>query len=221
MRQHLLLASAAALVLLVSPVRADVIDLFATVDGGAPSHTQSVDGTLDVIGVALGPFSLNTIHATSQVVLPPPGILDTNTLNLQQTNTGSHTLIIDIIASQLTGTTALANILSSFSVSGLTAGWSAREQTYINGLLLSDTGIFTTPSASAFETKTALLTNPYSAEVKYTISSVGIGGFNGGIDMSATPVPLPLAGVGLPGLVAACLGLFGLHWRRRRRELMA
>lgn len=215
-----MLTGAAALVLLIGPARADIIDLFATVDGGAPAHAQSVTGTLNVINAALGPFTLNTVNATSQSVLPPPGILDTNSLNLQQTNTGSHQLILDIIASQLTGPNVLANILSSFSVSGLTSGWSAREQTFINGVQLSDTGFFVTPSASAFEIKPAFLTNPYSAEVIYTINSVGIGGFNGGIDMSVAnvAVPLPLAGAGLPGLVTACLGLFGFHWRRRRRE---
>ena len=31
------------------------------------------------------------------------------------------------------------------------------------------------------------------------------------------PVPAPLAGAGIPGLVAACAGLFGFNLRRRRR----
>jgi len=34
----------------------------------------------------------------------------------------------------------------------------------------------------------------------------------------AAAVPAPIVGAGLPGLVSACLGLFGLNWYRRRRN---
>jgi hypothetical protein len=46
----------------------------------------------------------------------------------------------------------------------------------------------------------------------------GTTGKTGAVDASVgTPVPGPLAGAGLPGLVAACVGLIGLARRRRQK----
>jgi hypothetical protein len=207
-----------ALALAVSPAKADLITATAVVDGGAPQSTSSTNGTLNIVGVALGPFSFNTISINSQATLPPPGVLTTNSLDLQQSAAGAHSLVLDIVASQMTGSTFLQNYLSSFSVSGLTSGWQVREQTFLNGNQLADTGFFTTPSGSAFSTNLALETNPFSAAVRYTILSNGIGGFNGGIDIARTsPVPGPIVGAGLPGLMAGALFLLGLVKRRKQK----
>ena len=220
MRQ-LLYALTAVAALAVSPALADTITATATVDGGLTQTSTSSTGTLNIVGGSIGPFSFNTVSANSQITLPAPGILTTNSLNLQQTAPGSHQLVLDITASQLTGTNALANFLSTFSVSGLTAGWTAREQTFINGVQLADTGNFTTPSASASNNTIRLETNPFSAEVRYTITSNGPGGFNGGIDISGTAaVPGPVVGAGFPGLVAV-FGAGLAYWKRRRSALAA
>jgi hypothetical protein len=205
-----------AFLLVAGPALADSIVITATVDGTLELTTPAnTTGTVNLNGaIPGGIFTLNSLSIDSQTVLPFPGIMTTNTLNLQQTNTGNHKLVIDITASGLTGPGALRNLLSSFSVSGLTTGWNADEQTFINGNLLADTGVFTTPSGSAFQTDAAFLTNPFTAEVRYTINSVGIGGFNGGVDISA-PVPGPVVGAGIPGILAG-LGLLGIGWKRRR-----
>jgi hypothetical protein len=49
------------------------------------------------------------------------------------------------------------------------------------------------------------------------ISGVGGGTAGYGGDLTTTPfaVPGPIVGAGLPGLLAALFGLFGLRWRRR------
>jgi hypothetical protein len=78
--------------------------------------------------------------------------------------------------------------------------------------LLSDTGVFTQSSDSAFEVQPAFLTGPYTAEVKYTINSDGIGGFNGGIAMSVAAVPEPAT------WAMMILGFAGIGFMAYRRK---
>lgn len=56
----------------------------------------------------------------------------------------------------------------------------------------------------------------------------GTTGNTGFVDLSVAPqqqctncaVPGPIAGAGIPGLISACFGMFGLRtWRRRRKTL--
>jgi hypothetical protein len=76
--------------------------------------------------------------------------------------------------------------------------------------------------------------NGYGDTSSYTTTATFTNGdrmavtFNQGSDWSMTPtvtlsalaVPGPLAGAGLPGLVAGCFGLLGLNRQRRRRQLV-
>jgi hypothetical protein len=216
--KKILLASVFALA--VGPALADAITVVAKVDGSTVAVESSADGNLNVSSQAFGPvFNLNSLSINSETFLAAPDLLSTNTLDVNQTTGGTHQLTIDILATGLTGPGSIEALLSSFSVSGLTAGWNAREQTFINGNPLADTGVFTNTSDSAFSVNLANVTNPFSAEVLYTINSVGTGRFNGGIDISAAAVPGPIVGAGLPGLMAA-FSFFGLN-RFRRRKLAA
>lgn len=212
--KKLLLAS--VFTLAISSAMADAIVATARVDGTLVATESSLTSTLNVNSQSFGPdFNLNTLSINSQQSLAPGDILATNTLDVNQTVTGNHQLVIDILATGLTGPGALRALLSSFSVSGMTAGWSAREETFINNNLLADTGTFNQASDSAFSTNSALLTNPFNAEVIYTINATGTGRFNGGIDISNAAVPGPLVGAGLPGVLAG-FAMLGLAWRRRR-----
>jgi hypothetical protein len=216
--RRLLLATTAAL-LMAAPAMADTITVNAFVDGVLVGSQSSADGNLDIAAQAFGTvFNLNSLSINSEAFLAAGDLLSTNTLNVNQTVGGTHQLVIDIVASGLLGPGAVVPVLSSFSVSGLTAGWSAEEQTFIDGSLLSDTGTFTATSDSAFEVKLANLLNPFSAEAKYTINSVGVGRFNGGIDLSAAQTPIPAS---LPLFLTGLAGLYGVARRRKRKQTPA
>jgi hypothetical protein len=219
--KKLLFATTAAVVMAWNaPALADAISLTATVDGVTVATASSATGTLSIVNQAFGPdFNLNSLDINDQNFLAPPGVLDTNTINVDQTVGGSHQLVIDIAATGLTlGSGGLQAFLSEFSVTGLTNGWSAQESTTINGVLLSSTPLFTANSASADINGSALIGSTFTADVHYLINSVGTGQFNGGIDINTRAVPGPIVGAGLPGLISGLGGLIWLARRRRQRQ---
>jgi hypothetical protein len=212
MTWKLLVALAAASALSASAAYADAINLTATVDGVVAGSASSPDGSLTVTNQSFGAFNLNSLSINSETFLAPPGILSSNTLDVDQTTTGTHTLVLDIVATGLKGPNALQDFLSSFSVSGQTAGWSVIERTTINGVTLATTPLFTGVSDSAFSTNAAFAGALFTADEHYTITSVGEGSFNGGIDISAA-VPEPATwGMMLLGFVGLA---FAFHKRRR------
>jgi hypothetical protein len=211
--KKLLLASVFALA--VSPALADAISLTATVDGLAAGSASSPDGSLTVTNQSFGVFNLNSLSINSETFLAPPGVLSSNTLDVDQTTTGTHTLRLDIVATGLAGPNALQDFLSSFSVSGQTAGWSVVETTTINGLPLANTPLFTGVSDSASSINTAFAGTVFTADEHYLITSVGEGSFNGGIDIAVAAVPEPATwGMMLLGFVGLTFA-----FRKQRRKL--
>lgn len=214
MRRALL---AGVLALAAASAWADNITLTATVDGVLIDTITSSDGTLNPANVSFGPdYNLNSLNIDSETFLAPPGIIHTNTINVDQNVSGSHQLVLDIKADGLVGPGAVTALLSEFSVTGLTGGWSAMEQTFINGNPLASTPLFTANSASADVGGSANLTNPFEAEVRYTINSDSVGQFNGGINIDA--VPGPVLGAGFPCMLAGMIMLGLVRARRRRGE---
>jgi hypothetical protein len=208
--KKILLASVFALA--ISPALADAINLTATVDGLAAGSASSPDGSLTITNQAFGIFNLNSLSINSQTFLAPPGVLSSNTLDVDQSTTGTHTLQLDIVATGLAGPNAVENFLSSFSVSGQTAGWSVVETTTINGVPLAATGLFTGVSDSASSTNPAFAGATFTADEHYTIMSVGQGSFNGGIDIAVAAVPEPATWAML------LLGFAGLGFMFRRHQ---
>jgi hypothetical protein len=210
-----LLLATVAVIALSAPAWADSIIMTAKVDGVTVAIDTSADGNLNVPSASFGgAFNINSLSINTETFLAVPDLLSTNTLNVNQSVGGNHQLVIDIVGIGLAGPNAIEALLSSFSVTGLTAGWSAQEQTFINGTLLADTGVFTATSDSAFSVNNAVVSGLFNAEAIYTINSVGIGRFNGGIDISAAETPLPAAF----WLFGTALGGGGLLLRRRQKK---
>ena len=211
-----LLLTTVAVAALVSPAFADTITMTAKVDGITAALESSPNGNLDVTAQTFGTgFLFNTITATSQQFIGPTGVLTTNSVDVGTALSGSHTLTIDITAFGLLGTDSLQAFLSSFSVTKLTDGWTAREQTFINGVQLADTGVFTVTADSAFSTNLANMTNPFNAEVLYTITSNGAGRFNGGVDIDVAQAVPELGTWGM--MLLGFAGVGGLAMRKRRQ----
>lgn len=216
--RRLLLASVALITLaLPGLARADDITVTATVNG---ILVDTIDSgglpTLDISNTAFGIFNLNSLTLNSEGSLAAPAILNTNVLTVDQHTGGANTLVLHIVASGLTGPGAIEDLLSEFSVTGLTPGWTVQEETSLNGSPLASTPIVSTNSASADVTTSGLVTNPFSADATYTIKSSGTGQFNGGIDINSVGAPGPAAASGLPGIAAMLLGGW-LLWRRRHQ----
>lgn len=208
-----LLASVGALALAVGPALADSITLTAKCDNVVCGLASSANGTLDVSDQAFGIFNLNSLSINSQSFLAPPNILSTNTLDVDQNTSGNHTLVLDIVASGLSGPNALEALLSSFSVSGQSPGWTIQAQTLINGNPLASSLVFTGVSDSGSSINGAFVSSLFTAEAIYTITSSGIGSVNAGIDISVAAVPEPATwGMMLLGF----LGL-GAAFRMKRR----
>ena len=127
MKKTLLYGLTTALALAASPAFAVVtISATANVDGTLLGPLTSSNGTLNLVNQSLGVFDLNTITVNAgPAFVAPPGVLRTNTLNVDLNAGGTHSLVLDIISSGLTGTAGLTNFLSTFSVSSWPARWTA------------------------------------------------------------------------------------------------
>ena len=58
-------------------------------------------------------------------------------------------------------------------MTNLTAGWTAQEQTFINGVQVGNTGVLNADTNYLDQSVLDNLTSPLTAEVKYTISDPG------------------------------------------------
>jgi hypothetical protein len=137
MRKHLGFATAALLVATTSAKADQVTVVFS--ETGFNTFALSGDpanGTFTTPfgGLPFGTFLID-VSASARPTLPAPGVLDNNVLSIQSLNsTTSNTLTINIGERGADSFDAFGpNLLTSaFDSVGLTPGWTATAQTFIN-----------------------------------------------------------------------------------------
>jgi len=223
-------ATALALVALVTGVsgaNAATISIGYSQDGAATT-TVAGSGTSDlfsVSGVNTGNFTF-TAGGVTQTSLPAPGLIFSNSTSVKGESATGHSLDIWVTAQGLT--VPLGNplgVLSGFTTNLLLGGFTTTLETFLSSANALFTG--TTLGSSAFlspGTVTSLNSantgpGPYSVTAHYHVDALTAAGAATST-ISAVAVPGPLVGAGLPGLLAACVGLLTLA-RRRRSDAVA
>lgn len=218
MKRTFLLATV-ALLAMTAAVSAGTITFTAQEDGGATTTVPTPNASSSIGPVTFGDFTIlltGSTNGTGGVL--PPFLLQGNTISVQQTVAGAHTLDLGVLGIGLTSPTGLTALLSGFDATGLSAGWVTTISTDINGTVI-DSSTFTGPISGGTDFAFGAFNLPalFNASIDFHIVTNGEGAANLGGALSAAAVPGPIVGAGLPGLIAACCGLFGLNWRRRRK----
>jgi hypothetical protein len=191
--------------------------------GGAITTVGSGGANVSFGGISYGTFTINDVSAQSRAILGPPGLLNSQNLDISSSTAGVLTIYVTAQGLSFTGA---QNFASSFAVNALSGSivgvtestyFSPTNGLYDTGQTLLNSAIFNAIGTSGPFTMSGNTSGTYSVTEKYVIIDTGGGTGNDNItiDLSATPV-VPEPGTLL--LVGSGLALAGLLYYRRRNK---
>lgn len=196
-------------------------------NGGAITTVgTNSSGNLIVGPLAYGTFTVNDLSAQSRSVLGPPGLLNSQNLDISSSTAGVLTIYVTAQGLSFTGA---QNFASSFAVNALSGSIvGVTESTFFsptNGLYnadqtLLDSAVFTAIGSTGPDMASGTTSGTYSVTEKYVILDTGGGTGNDNItiDLSASPLVSPVPEPGNLLLVGSGLALAGLLYYRRRNK---